>query len=416
MRETYMSGEFIADKDYGNGVIGPSAQDLEAANSDRRDTGVWGNLIRRWKRPVGVLTAATTFLAVESVMAQQEFQAGDQVVVQFDANIRAGAGTNFADVGDVTEGQVYSILSIVKGTDGFDWYEIAFGKYVRGDKFKALEVVLTPFAPAPDATTPGTQTAEGSTTDANTTATADPTEIATAVQNGELIATPENVGFLVSGDIAPDPEIFEAMKTAMAAHPELLLPSIEEGEKSTITQNGQRVDFGLLSKEFLLTDTFNGFTKDIYNYLLVAKYKGYVDVPQVGQYPEIIATVYELKSKSGASFNIVVGAWTAHTTNPQELAFTLGTIGGNDAGQLNLVDVQTSDLLVGTMENPASVGQSVIIQALNNLNPIYGEEMMQTEEQSFAQLESALNVGSPFSTINTPRVSSIYVPEDIVVT
>ena len=50
-------------------------------------------------------------------------------------NVRSGAGTGYARVGSVTQGQTVTIVDSVKASDGYTWYKIsgAASGYVRGD-------------------------------------------------------------------------------------------------------------------------------------------------------------------------------------------------------------------------------------------------------------------------------------------
>ena len=50
-------------------------------------------------------------------------------------NVRSGAGTGYARVGSVTQGQTVTIVDSVKAADGYTWYKIsgAASGYVRGD-------------------------------------------------------------------------------------------------------------------------------------------------------------------------------------------------------------------------------------------------------------------------------------------
>lgn len=50
-------------------------------------------------------------------------------------NVRSGAGTGYARVGSVTQGQTVTIVDSVKASDGYTWYKIsgATSGYVRGD-------------------------------------------------------------------------------------------------------------------------------------------------------------------------------------------------------------------------------------------------------------------------------------------
>ena len=50
-------------------------------------------------------------------------------------NVRSGAGTGYARVGSVTQGQTVTIVDSVKADDGYTWYKISgtTSGYVRGD-------------------------------------------------------------------------------------------------------------------------------------------------------------------------------------------------------------------------------------------------------------------------------------------
>ena len=50
-------------------------------------------------------------------------------------NVRSGAGTGYARVGSVTQGQTVTIVDSVKADDGYTWYKISgtTSGYVSGD-------------------------------------------------------------------------------------------------------------------------------------------------------------------------------------------------------------------------------------------------------------------------------------------
>lgn len=395
-----MSKDNLADRNYGNGIVGPSVRDYELATStDDTHPSSWDNFLHHWKRPAIALTALTSVLSAEMVLAQQEIQVGNEVRVVSTSNIRRGPGINTVDIGDVSEGDVYSVTGESNGSDGSTWYEISDKNgtilgYIRRDKVEYFGRGSVPeLTSIPE--------------DA----------VAMAIENGELIATPDNVGYVMAGAFSEEPnlEYLKIIQDEIAAHPEMLLPSIEAGQNSTFTQDGQPVEYGLLSKSFMETITVNGFTKDVYKFRFVAKFRGSIEVPPADGFQGFLIMIYELKAKTGESFNIVSTTTTRHTTNPQDAFIRLGTMEANNADQLNEEDIPSSDRIIHTMENPGVVGQDVILEALNNDNPFYGLGSMQNEQTAYAEFESAIENGTPFSTHGGPNVWKVYVPENVVV-
>jgi uncharacterized protein YraI len=75
-------------------------------------------------------------------------------------NLRTGPGTGFAIAGTLSAGQSLEAVGQVQAADGFRWYSLANGAWVRSDivtgegDCAALPVVDAPAAPPPPAAQP----------------------------------------------------------------------------------------------------------------------------------------------------------------------------------------------------------------------------------------------------------------------
>ena len=70
----------------------------------------------------------TTFIRSDALVVDDSTGPTKGVVFGSGWNVRGGAGTDYWVVGQVTNGSVLQILSSVKGSDGYTWYQVSYDK------------------------------------------------------------------------------------------------------------------------------------------------------------------------------------------------------------------------------------------------------------------------------------------------
>ncbi len=97
-----------------------------------------------WFNPGGAAVAAPVATATEAVLEftadsmtatpdEPDLLLGCTVIANGTANLREGAGTNFARVGTMSAGQMSSVSGQATGADGHVWWQLVEGGWVRSD-------------------------------------------------------------------------------------------------------------------------------------------------------------------------------------------------------------------------------------------------------------------------------------------